>query len=99
MPWKSNKSTDLPPVEGQALKTSGTFSRNSAWQMRKKTKYMSFWCAMCFFSDENEHRNTHRNVRIYRSEVVKFWTLRRQNFFQRVDVLVVNGLKHLGCKR
>lgn len=60
---------------------------------------MPFWCAMCFFPDENEHRNTHKNVRIYRSDVVKFYAFRRQNFLQRVDVLVINRLKHLGCQR
>lgn len=60
---------------------------------------MPFGCAMSFFSDGNEHRNTYKNVRIYRSDVVKLWALRRQNFFQRVHVLIINGLKHLGCQR
>ena len=89
LPWKSNKSTS---------------HRRSSTEDKQRGKCenklsTSFWCARCLFSDESGHRNTHTKFCIYRSDVVQFWAVRRQNFFQRVDVLVVDGLKHLGCKR
>ena len=96
LPWKSNKSTSRRRSSTEDKQD--VFTKLSAANV--KTNWVRLFGARGAYFQMRADIVTHTHTKfcIYRSDVVQFWAVRRQNFFQRVDVLVVDGLKHLGCK-